>query len=463
MRRQALGLALCVGCLALTAVARAEEAPPPLTLEEAVRIGQEQHLAVLLAALQVDSSKAGLRIAQSGKLPVITGTSSYSASKSAGSRTTLIGPTPITSPADQTQDILSSNVSLRHTFYNGGLTAAQLKQAEAQVRSSTFGYDAAKQDVTLGVIVAYFSYLEAIKLHSVTREQVTAAQRHLEATQASINAGVLAPADIYQFRARLADAQIAEIQARNAEQQSATALRQAMGLELGPPLVVMDTERLTDDGLGSTAVPELVSRSLARRPELLEARESTLIAVQGRRISYINASPRVSLTGQASWQPGQEVSTTPPGGPTAVSTSFGHDYGATVSLTVPIWDFGASRAQKKQADVSLASARLREQQLERDTAASVEVAYLALVNAREQVGAATASAEQSRVALDAAEARYQLGLATPLELIDAQVTYFNSQVVQVRAQYTEQLALARLARILGETERVLEPSESTGK
>jgi len=448
--------------LALTALARAEEAQPVLTLAEAVRIAQQNHLAMAIAQMQVDSSKAGLKIAHSLKLPVITGTSSYGASKSAGSRTTLIGPTPITSPADQSQDILSSNVSLRQTFYNGGLTEAQMKQAEAQVRSSMHGYDATKQDVTLNVIVAYFSYLEAIKLHSVTQEQVTAAQRHLEATQASINAGVLAPADIYQFRARVADARISEIQARNAEQQAATALRQAMGLELGTPLAVSDTERLTDYGLGTAEVPDLVKRGLEARPELLEARDSTALAVQGRRISYINASPRLSLTGQANWQPGQEVSTTKPATATAVSNSFGNDYSATLALTVPIWDFGASQAAKKQANASLETARLREQQLERDTAAAVESAYLALVNAREQVTAATALAEEARVALGAAEARYQIGLATPLELNDAQVTHFNAQVSQVRAQYGEQLALARLARVIGETERLVTPSSTTG-
>lgn len=462
--RRAAWVACCVGCASLVGIARAQDGESPVTLRKAVRVAVENHLAIAIARTQLRSSEAALSIARAGRLPVVSGVSSATASRSAGSRTFFFGPEPVPVAADQRQERFDSRLTLRETFYNGGLLSVQARQARAQMSGAEHGYEAARQDIVLGVIVAYFGHLEAVRLHEVTMEQVGLAERNLEATQARIDAGVLAPADIYQFRAQLAQARINEIQARNNVRQAATALRQAMGLDLGPPLEIAETVKLVDPEYADEAVADLVSRALKLRPELLETRASALLAQHSRRITYINSNPRLTLSGLGNWEPGSRVSTSRPGDPPQVSQSVGTDFSLTLQYIVPIFDFGVGRAQQRQADASMRAAQLREQQLVRDTAVAVETAYLALVNAREQLEATAAGEQEARVALEAAEAKFSLGLATPLELIDAQVRHFNAQVVHVRTQYSEQVALARLARGLGDIDAVLEePPEDPGE
>jgi outer membrane protein TolC len=88
-------------------------------------------------------------------------------------------------------------------------------------------------------------------------------------------------------------------------------------------------------------------------------------------------------------------------------------------------------------------------QLRKDVEAQVAQARLAVVTAWERIGAAAANVTAARKSLESAEARFKAGLAIPIEVTDAQLTYYNAQLNATTALYDYFTALAALRNAVG--------------
>jgi outer membrane protein TolC len=125
------------------------------------------------------------------------------------------------------------------------------------------------------------------------------------------------------------------------------------------------------------------------------------------------------------------------------------DWNFALGVTMPIWDAGLTRARQREAQSNLDSDRARLEQTRKDIAAEVQSAHLNLASARDRVDASRATVEAAQVALEAANARYQQGLATTIDLTDAQVGFIQARNDAINALYDYYLAQAQLERAIG--------------
>ncbi len=115
-------------------------------------------------------------------------------------------------------------------------------------------------------------------------------------------------------------------------------------------------------------------------------------------------------------------------------------YFLTVSLNVPIWDWGTRASKVKQADLKREQANVDLSVTQRTMLRNLQGFYLEAQTAREQLQALRNLVDLSSESLRLTGLRYQAGEATILELVDAQTT-----LLQARNSYDDGLVRYRLA------------------
>ncbi len=126
-------------------------------------------------------------------------------------------------------------------------------------------------------------------------------------------------------------------------------------------------------------------------------------------------------------------------------------YGASVSLSYLLWDFGARSGTLEQGKFQLASAQLTQDQVLQDVILQVEQAYYQVLGLQEVVEVDRQSLKDAQTNLDAAQDRRASGLATVGDVYKAEAALAGARLAV--QQVEGQLASARgaLASAIGES------------
>lgn len=120
-----------------------------------------------------------------------------------------------------------------------------------------------------------------------------------------------------------------------------------------------------------------------------------------------------------------------------------------LSATYLLYDFGGRSANLENAKQLLIAANAtRDATLQANFLAAVQ-AYYALLSARASVLSTQAAEASAREALSAAQARYQAGVATPSDKLQAQTALSQATLNLITAQGNERTAQGALANVMG--------------
>jgi outer membrane protein, multidrug efflux system len=193
--------------------------------------------------------------------------------------------------------------------------------------------------------------------------------------------------------------------------------------------------------VSALAVPDSIPAALlARRPDVVEAERSYAASVARVGVADAARLPTVNIVGSLGSQAGV---------PSNVFGSNTRVYQAQVGFSFPLFDnqrlASASAAARARADQARAS-------YEGVTLNAVREANDALVAVRTARDEAVAQATQSnalRQALELATVRYEAGLSSYLDLLDAQRSLFGAELAASQAQLGELTAAVQLYKALG--------------
>ena len=198
---------------------------------------------------------------------------------------------------------------------------------------------------------------------------------------------------------------------------------------------------LPDDGALLADLPVgLPSDVLTRRPDVMAA-EHSLIA-QNANIGAARAAffPRISLTGSTG-------STS-----TELDDLFKAHTGTwsfTPSITLPIFDGGANRANLKSSKVSRDIAVATYDKTVQTAFKEVADALAVRATIAERLDAQTTATQSATVAFTLAQARYKNGIDSYINLLDAQRTLYGSQQGLITIRLTRADNLVSLYKALG--------------
>lgn len=287
------------------------------------------------------------------------------------------------------------------------------------------------------VSTSYLALLEARENRDIAERTLGSRQTTVGLARQRYAQGVISELDVRQFEADVAGAAASVAQftrdASTAEHQLALLLGHAPGEHAGGGTL--------DSAVAAVAVPDSVPVwLLLRRPDVASAARS-LEAEQARYgVTRASTLPRVMITGQYGWQAPSAAN---------IFTSQNEIYTAQVGVSVPIFTGGriSSNLAAGRARIEQAQARY-----EQSVLTALNEAADALVGVRTGRDQLSAQADQVVALRDAfrlAERRYEGGIASYLEVLDAQRGLFAAELAltQSRRNYLE--ATVRLYQALG--------------
>jgi NodT family efflux transporter outer membrane factor (OMF) lipoprotein len=292
--------------------------------------------------------------------------------------------------------------------------------AFAQVAASEEARIAAQISLVSSVANLYYALRADDALIALTERTLGTRNESLRLTQMRFDNGVASDLDLQQARLLIEAARVALVQQ---QRQRALDLN-ALELLLGEPLQDLPPEAAAWDANTLPDVPAgLPSQVLLRRPDVRQA-EDQLIAANAN-IGAARAAfwPRITLTGS--------VGTAS----TQLSGLFkGTAWTFAPQLIQPLFDAGRNRAnlQASEAarDIAVAQYERAIQAAFRDVADALAGRATLEEQLRAQQAQATAESERTRLV----QLRFEHGVASSLELLDAQRSLFAAQQAVLQTQ-----------------------------
>jgi outer membrane protein len=124
-------------------------------------------------------------------------------------------------------------------------------------------------------------------------------------------------------------------------------------------------------------------------------------------------------------------------------------YSAQVTLTVPVWNWGATRSKVKQAELKRDQAQLDLSLAQRALQSNLATAYAEARAAREQLESLRSSMDLAAESLRLTVLRYQAGEATALEVVDAQNTVTVARNANDDGLARYRVSVANLKMLMG--------------
>ena len=294
-----------------------------------------------------------------------------------------------------------------------------------------------RQETALQVKNGYYSVLRAEAFVGVNEAAVAQSQELLRVTTAQKDAGVASQFDVLRAQTQLDNNKQALISSRNQVSIAKNAFANTLGVDPSTPVdpqepPVPPTPTLDEEGLIQTA--------FTQRPEYLQADINIIKAQKNIKLAHRNLEPYANVV---------------VGGAYDGTSRFLRQRGTAavgVTLTVPLYDGGATRASQDAARTDERGALIQKDQFVRGIKAEVQQSIIAVNDARDRSESVAGTVTQAQEALRLANVRFRAGVGTQLEINDAQTALTQAQTNQVNAQYDFLGALARLSRAVGNPE-----------
>lgn len=407
----------------------------PLTLIDTIRRALDHNLGVLTAELQVGRAEGGRWQALSDLLPNVSGYVT-------GTRQQInLAAFGFPLPAGMPSLVGPFNVFDARVRVSQGVV--DLKAVHA-VRAEQHRLAAARLTVRgardLVVLVAGNMYLETLAAQArVTsaEAQLETAQRELEQAMSMKAAGMVAGIDVLRAEVQRGTEQLRATAARNGLALTKLQLARVIGLPPGQAFTI--SSEVPDLPTTDLTVDQALERAYRTRPDYLAALERLRAAESERQSAIAELLPSVRVNadyGRIGHSPGDALGT----------------YAVGTTVTVPVFNGGRSRGRLLQTDADLRQRRAEVEDLKSAIDYGVRSTFLELQAGRGSLDVATRSRDLSARQLTQARDRFAAGVASNVEVVQAQEAVAAANEQYISAFYAYNSAKALLARDLGEAE-----------
>ncbi len=404
----------------------------PLTLDEAVGLALERNERALATREDVTAAEARVARARSFFLPTITSTGTYT--RRAYEVRRIVGDSEV---VIQRFNGLSETLALNLTLFDARSLSA-LSAVKAQRNAGVAAAAESRRQLAFEVSQAFLATLGTAQVQEASGRRFAFARQNLEAAKARYAAGLASVNDVTRAELEYATAEVGLTQVKGQVETSVIQL----GYLLDAPDAVRGRlvvpEFLIEAASAEAANSEgLVEEALARRLDVGSLRwlasAQRLLAKEPmlRWVPTLSASGRYSITNEPSFN----------------NRNWNWTAGATLSWT--LFDGLARFADNKERKALARLADLDVQASTRRVDVEVREALVSLDNQRASLKQASVAHEVAKKNAAETTELYRQGLASALEVADANVSLFEAEVALVRERYGLGVAFLNLEAALG--------------
>ncbi|HUT52903.1 MAG TPA: TolC family protein [bacterium] len=459
-----------IGLIFMAGAPRSEVAPPAdvrepvkLTLDECIALGIEQNPQLMVSRAQADQAKGQTMQAKAGKLPKVTlsanavhsnmltefatGTPTYFStgpSEASGLPSTPIHFHMLAFPGIEMTntregDVYGVKVEAQYALYAGGRIKNGIKAAELNERAAQEAVRQQRNELVFNIEQAFYGVLLTQEVVKVMDEAYATAAAHYRQVKAFYNEGLVSNLDVLNVESVMAGIRPQQIEAKNANELAKLGLKNLLNIDLSTPIEAVGELKYEAHDL--PLPDDLYAQGLSDRPEMRIIVLRRDMAQKLLEISKAGAYPTVGLFANYQWNRGQEL---PP------SDKIWRDgYQAGAALSVPLFDGRSTEGGVAQAQAQVTQVEQGKRALELGVKTQIQQAVLNLRSAEEKITAQQANVDAAGKNHEVAKARYAVGLASNLDVMDAQQKLSQAKVQYLSAVHDYDLAWFQLQAALG--------------
>lgn len=338
----------------------------------------------------------------------------------------------------------NNSVTATLPIFTGGELQGQIGQAKANYRSMLSAEEQAYIEMKETATSGYFTMLDAGNMKTLRQESVDRLQAHLDNVIAQYNVGIVARADVLRSEVELANAQQNYITASNQYDVAEATLNNIIGTPLGTTLLLKDRlqyEPYENDMAYCLAYSEQHRPELKQAEYAIDSAEAALVVARSGHMPKVYANASNNWGGNGSDWPGDDD----------------ENWSVGVTASMNVFDSGVTWSKIHAAQENLAKAKESQRQIKDNVELEVRTDYLNLREAEKRITTtqvAVASAEED---YHIAVVRYQAGVGTNIDVMDAQEALTQAKTNYYQALYNYNTSKAALNTSMGVGVPVPEP------
>jgi outer membrane protein len=441
IRNYAASVILATACAAMQAqepLRNAASNPPHAPQSPSLTLAEAEHLALLrnprisIARLLQLAQGEVVREVRSGQLPTASGN--------------------LTAVDAHKGSLVTAGYLSNSSIYNraaGGLSVSQLitdfGRIQHLLHSAEFGSKAqldaqraTAADLTLAVDEAFYHALTTQAVLKVAQQTVAARQATADQIGALAAAKLKSSLDLSFANVELSQAKLLLLDAQNSALNAMTSLNALLGSESDQQYSLVDQSPAIPPPAPENA-DTLVQTAFNARPDLAALKDLYTAARQFSAAEHDLSRPTISALGVLGGTPVRAGQ---------ITSSW---YGAVgANISIPIFNGFLYSARAHEADLRASAAQEQVRNLRELIARDVRTSVLETQAAYQRITVTQLLRDQSHLALDLAQTRYQLGLSGIVELSQAQLAQTQGEIAYANARYAYQTALAALSYQTGQ-------------
>ena len=428
----------------------------PLTLKQTLELAERNNRDLEVSRLQIEQQKAAVREAQAGLFPTLDLQSVFTRSRSAGgtigirsAQAEAIARAGGDEQAARQQDLFTggqtfrrnvaddstswdSSIQVNYDLYTSGAGSARRKAAAGRLRASELAMERVREQVRVDTTGDYYDLQEVDEQVKINTKAVINSRQSLKDTQLQEQVGLGTRFDVLRSKVQLANN---EQQLTNSQANQTIRRRQiAQRLSLPEYVTVIAGDDVKKESIWKPSLEQTIVLAYKQRVDLEEQLVQRDINESERKQALSALGPKIQL--RASYDL-QKIFEQPVAGLTG-------GYSLSAVAQWRLFDGGAARAQAEQQAIAGKITEVRFTQTRNAVRIQVEQAYVTMLSSDKNIDATSGALDQASEALRLARLRFQAGVGTQTDVINAETDLVRAEGSRIIAILSYNRAIAQL-------------------
>jgi len=416
------------------------------SLERCIAHANSNNLQLQLSDLSIENIKITEKQAKANRLPNLNGNIGYNIN--------FAGAIDPTTYEFRNQQIQNNNFGLttQVSLYQGGRLKKLIEKSQLDLQKVLIDKEAAQNDISLTIASAYLSVLLAKEQLTITGNQKGLSLEQKNNTQKLIDAGLLPEGDILNLESQIINNEVNITTAQNGYDLALLNLKLLLDLDPNIEIELESPPNIepTANMIFAYKVDDIYAAALENQPIIKSAKLDDAISIKNFELAKTNRYPTLSFVGNLSTNfstARQEIdnlifSGVRPIGfvgldrsaivnepiiiPSLKKIKFGTQLNDNflqyigLNLQIPIFNQFQVENGIKQAELGIKTAQLNSRITKQNLNRTIRQAYFDALASGKTYQATQTSIEALKTSYEYTEKRYNVGLATSLELRTAQ-------------------------------------------
>jgi outer membrane protein TolC len=400
------------------------------------RMAVEYQQQIKMAQRSLEGAESKLKAARSGYGPRLDFAGNYSYY---GVPLQLAPPAdaPIGTPGDELHNMYSLDLTLTQPILTGGYLKNTKRAAESEVEAMQSYVKLSEQQVMLNSDATYINTVAKKEIYNLALAYRDIVGQFVNVINDRVEEEVVGKNQLYQANVRFNDAQYQVLRSSKQFEVSLMKLNKLMGFPIDSVPQIADSLSAIKKVISPDS---MITKALTNRPDLAYLKGKVTASQYREKVTISKYNPQMGVLAGGKWgapSPGLNI-----------NPDFNYYFKA--NLKIPIFYWGQKRKEAFAVKQVTEIAKLQVDQTKDAVILDVQRSYFNLKKSQEQMEFAHGSLNNAKQNVSLMLDRYNEGLSSVLEVLDAQAFWQKSYFNYIQAKYDVNLAYSEYLHALGE-------------